>query len=301
MGYTLYLFSMCRRACILLASPIEEDDEDMQPTASDWSRGLHSARKTLRLSRNRLSRIAGVSAETIKAYELGLRHPTRSLLVAILDGLKLERNARNNILADAGFSPDGGSLGPDRFSGYQFSPQSAKCHVDAMPWPAFILNDYAEVTCCNPLTERLWGIELEREFPNMLDRNMLSVASNPRFADRVENWEEMMRVGIGVFKGHHLGAEAIDNASPYFSRILERFLQGDPKYVGRMMNLWQETPPHEPKVRWEYEVHWNEPGIGRMSFLAVVNTANADDGLAFNDWMPVNAVTWQRLGRLRRR
>jgi hypothetical protein len=44
--------------------------------------------------------------------------------------------------------------------------------------------------------------------------------------------------------------------------VLERFLKGDPKYVGRLMELWQETVPREPKVRWEYDVHWNEPEIG---------------------------------------
>ena len=83
--------------------------------------------------------------------------------------------------------------------------------------------------------------------------------------------------------------------------MLDRFLKGDPKYVGRLMQLWQETLPREPKVRWEYEVLWNEPGIGRMRFLAVVNTASEPDGLAFNDWMPVGAETWKNFEALQKR
>jgi transcriptional regulator with XRE-family HTH domain len=273
----------------------------MQPTANDWSQGLYSARTSLRLSRTTLARLAGVSAETIKAYELGLRHPTRLYLVAILDALRLERHARNEILFSAGFAPDGEGLGPTRVPHYMFSPAEAARHVEAMPWPAFVLNEYTEVVFVNKLVERLWDIDLEEEFPNPLDRNLVSVASLPRFADRVENWEETMAVGISVFKGHHRGAEMLDSASPYFKQVLERFLRGDPKYVGRLMQLWQETPPRDPKVRWEYEIIWNEPGIGRLHFISVVNTASEPDGLAFNDWMPVDAPTWEALERIRTR
>jgi hypothetical protein len=128
----------------------------------------------------------------------------------------------------------------------------------------------------------------------------MSVASNPRFAERVENWDEAMQAGIGVFKGHHRGPEDVENAGPYFSQVLDRFLAGDPKYTSRLLELWQETLPREPKVRWEYEVLWNEPGLGRMRFLAVVNTANEQDGLAFNDWIPVGAESWECLGRLKK-
>lgn len=274
--------------------------EYMQPTAN-WPQTLHNTRKALRLSRTDLGRLAGVSSETIKAYELGLRHPTRSLLVSLLDALKIERQARNEILVGAGFAPDGEGLGPGRLPHYMYSPAEAALHVEEMPWPAFVLNEYTEVVAANSLTELLWNIDLEREFPNPLDRSMMAVASNPRFADRVENWDEAMQQAIGVFKGHYRGPEDVENASPYFAQVLERFLSGSPKYAGRLMELWQETPPRDPKVRWEYEVQWNEPGIGLMSFLSVVNTASEPDGLAFNDWIPIGSETWGRFEELRKK
>jgi hypothetical protein len=245
--------------------------------------------------------MAGVSAETIKAYETGLRQPTRTFLVSILDALRIERQQRNDILVGAGFAPDGERLGALGLPHYMFSLAEAAEHLQEKPWPAFVLNEYTEVVAVNSLAELLWDIDLEREFPEQLDRNLVSVASSPRFADRVENWDEVMQQGLGVFKGHHRGPEDIDNASPYFQQVLERFLKGDPKYVGRLMELWQETMPREPRVRWEYEVQWNEPGIGRMRFLSIVNTANEQDGLAFNDWIPVGAESWANLEQLKKR
>jgi hypothetical protein len=44
-----------------------------------------------------------------------------------------------------------------------------------------------------------------------------------------------------------------------------------------------------------YPVVWNEPGIGRISFRAVVTTANEPAGLAFNDWIPADAESWEHL------
>ena len=269
-----------------------------QPSASVWPRQLYAARTNLHLSRKALGKLAGVSEATIKAYELGFRQPTRVYLVAILDALRVERHTRNEIMTSAGFAPDGDQLGASHTPHYSFPMPEAKEHVEKMPWPAFVLNEYTEVVCCNDLVERLWGIDLEREFPNPLDRNLVSVASSPRFADRVENWEEMMAVGASVFKGHHRGPDGPEQPSVYFAQIVQRFMAGDPKYATRMAEIWAAAPPREPKIRWEYEVRWREPGLGRMHFFCIVNTANEQDGLAFNDWIPVDAESWERLGKL---
>jgi transcriptional regulator with XRE-family HTH domain len=194
----------------------------MQPSAT-WPHSLHAARRAVRLSRTALGRLAGVSAETIKAYETGLRQPTRSYLLAILDALKVERHLRNEILVGAGFAPDGDELGSIGVPHYMYSLADAAKHVEEMPWPAFVLNEYTEIVAANKLIELLWDIDLKREFPDPLDRNMIAVASNPRFAARVENWDATMQQGIGVFKGHHRGPEEIDNASPTSRRCWSAF------------------------------------------------------------------------------
>ncbi len=273
----------------------------MQPVAGDWSAKLEAARKDLRLSRTALAELSGVSAPTIKAYEYGLRHPTRGLLIAILDALKLERNARDSILVGAGLAPDGQFLGPDRFPAYMFTAQEALEHMEELPWPAFIFNDVLEVVVANQVAQRLWGIDLDREFPKPIDRNMLAVSSSPRFAGKVDNWEEMVGVAISVFKGHHRGPEALDSLSPYFAEVVQRFSQGDPTHAARFAALWQQTEGRDPKVRWTYPVIWHEAGIGRITFKALVTTANEPDGLAFNDWVPMDARSWECLAEILKR
>lgn len=263
-----------------------------------WGEELRAARQDLGLSREALSKLSGVSAATVKAYEDGTRNPSRLMLTAILEALKVDRAARNSILTKAGFAPDGQSLGSVTEPGYMFTVEEAAEYLQQYPWPAFVLNEFVEVVCCNKLAERLWGIDLEREFPDHIDRSMLAVASNPRFADKVDNWEDMMRVATGIFKGHHRGPEDLERASPYFSQVMQRFVTGDPKYVRRFMELWQETPPRPPKVRWSFPVIWNEPNIGVVRFECFVSTANEPDGLAFNDWIPMDAESWQNFSAI---
>jgi transcriptional regulator with XRE-family HTH domain len=251
----------------------------MSPAANDWSHRLLEARKALKLTRSALASLAQVSPQTIKAYEHGLRHPTRHLLGAILDALKLDRLTRNEVLEGVGFAPDGRYLGPGGAPGYMYTLADAHAHADSLPWPSF------------------WAVDLEREFPDPIDRNMLGLASNPRFGDRIDNWDEMVGVGIAVFKGHHLGPESIENASPYFGEVMRRFVQGSPEYAARFGELWQTAEPHSAKVRWVYPVRWKEPDVGLIDFVAVVTTANEEEGLAFNDWIPVGAESWANLTR----
>jgi transcriptional regulator with XRE-family HTH domain len=266
----------------------------MEP-ANSWSLRLQAARKALRISRSELAAKARVSVQTVKAYELGLRHPSRLFLTAILDALKMERSTRNEILESAGFAPDGRHLGPDRSPNYMFTLDQALEYIEGLPWPAFIFNDVIEVVVANQTAQKLWGVDLEREFLTPIERNMLGISTLPRFGDKVENWDELIKVGISVFKGHHLGAETLEGTSLYFKEILDRFVKGNPAYAVRFAALWQEAEPHEPKVRWEYPVQWCEPGIGPIAFRGIATTANDPDGLAFNDWIPVGAESWANM------
>src|SRR3990172_7711109 len=120
--------------------------------------GLREARKALRLSQRAVALAAGVSPQTVKAYELGLRRPSRALLTAILDALKVERGERNRILLAAGFAPDGLSLRP-RAADLAFSLQEAAAEVGGQPWPDFVASELMEVLAANRVAERLWGTE----------------------------------------------------------------------------------------------------------------------------------------------
>jgi hypothetical protein len=171
--------------------------------------------------------------------------------------------------------------------------------VDRAAWPAFVLNEMSEVVVANATALSLWGVDL-RDYPTIGDRSMLSFVSDPRFADRIANWDEAVGTIASVFKGHFRGAEDLDDPSPVFRTMLEKFLAGDPAYVARFLQLWQVAEPAPYLMRWHYRMVWEEPAAGRMEFDGVVSNCNQHEGWSFNDWVPVDAGTWEALGRVRR-
>ena len=106
---------------------------------------------------------------------------------------------------------------------------------------------------------------------------------------------------VAVWKGHHRGPEDLDNTSPFFGAMLERFLDGDPAVIAGFAAAWQTGPARTPKLRWDYPVVWDEPGIGVMRFHCFASAASEPDGLSFNDWIPLDAETWVRLEQVRQR
>lgn len=78
------------------------------------------------------------------------------------------------------------------------------------------------------------------------------------------------------------------------------FLNGEPKYITKFMTLFANVEPATGKIRWSYPVAWNESGVGEMRFHCFASAANEEDGLSFQDWIPLDAETWAALGRLAR-
>jgi transcriptional regulator with XRE-family HTH domain len=265
-----------------------------------WFAQLAQARASLGISQEDLAARSHVSAASIRAYETGKRHPSRVYLTAILDALKLDHASRNVTLAAAGYVPDGPSLPMGEPRG-TFSRSEATTLVHAARWPAFVIDEFTSIIAANDLAQRIWGVDLREEFTDPLDRNLLSVASNPRFADRCLNWEEAVSLIVAVFKRKEWGEpERIDAPSPPFAAVLERFLNGDSKYVARLIDIWQKVPAGywDEKMRWSYPVVWNQPGAGVIRFECVVTVASHADCTNFNDWVPVGSDSWSVLERL---
>lgn len=264
-----------------------------------WFDMLAAARARLGLTQADLAERSHVSANTIKAYEAGRRHPSRPYLAALLDALKIGREERNRILEDAGYASDGYEIGPWVYGRFMFTPDEAAAFIEQYDWPAFLLSEMMDVTSANAAAQRLWRVDLTREFLEPGARNLMSVVSDPRFAEHLANMPEALRVMASVFKGHHRGAETLDDPSPEFSAILNRFMAGDPAYLQVLLRAWQDAVPRTPKIRWEYPVVWSDPDAGMLRFRSIVNPASEPDGLAFNDWIPLDAQTWDGLRHLK--
>ena len=267
----------------------------------EWRIQLRHARQHLRLSREAASRLSDVPAGTIKTYEIGRRRPPHAKLTALLTAYRLNRDEQRRILEGAGFASDGQ---PEAAAGNHIwhTAEEAEAEVQRHAWPAYVIDEFSRVVAANDAVQCLWGVDLRHEFASPVERNLLSVASNPRFADRCINWDEAIGTILSVFKAHDWAPERVEDPGPYFAAVLEHFMKGDPKYVARFLKLWESAPSTwDKKARWTFPVVWDEPGIGVMRFTSIASPANDPDGLAFNDWIPLDAETWQRLEQVKGR
>lgn len=270
-------------------------------TDADWRDQLRDTRRRLKLTQAQLAERAGISTEALRAYENGRRHPRREHLTQIVDALQVDRGWRNRLLHAAGYAPDGIEMRPQDIEEWWMTSEEAGEEIDAYAWPAFIMSERGEVMHANAAAQAVWSVDMTREFLDPVERNLFSIASMPRFADRCVNWEEAMATIARMFKTFHRTQEAVEAPSPYFAAVLEHFLKGDPKYVASLGKIWEDAPAnHRYKIRWNYPIVWEQPGIGRMTFRCLISTAGEIDGLAINDWVPVDAASWQVLEATKR-
>jgi hypothetical protein len=220
--------------------------------------------------------------------------------VKVLNALGVTAAEGRRILESAGFSAPDSLFPPVRFPDYFFTIEQLQAEVEAVPWPEFVLNNASEVVAANKAVQALWGIDFatERATRTRAQMNLLSVASQRRFADKILNWDECVGTLAAAFKGQPQEPASLDDPDPYFSEVLHEFAGGDPAFLSRLITVWAATPARSPKVRWSYRVDWKDESAGVMHFLALVSNASEPDALSFNDWIPVGAESWSALERV---
>jgi transcriptional regulator with XRE-family HTH domain len=271
---------------------------------SVWRRKLRDVRQRLGLSQREVAERAGLSPESIRAYETGRRRPTRERLAAILQALDATVYDASEILEGAGFSTPSSAFPDGEYPNYYFfTMDEVQAEVELVGWPEFVTGGANDVVAANAAAQALWGIDFAREHATRprAQLNLLSVASQHRFADRVVNWDECVAVMAAVFKGRPVNPASLDEPDPYFSEVLQAFADGDPAFLARLVRIWVATPARDAKVRWSYRVVWRDEEFGEMRFHCIVSTASEPGALAFNDWHPLDADTWTVLERVKAR
>jgi transcriptional regulator with XRE-family HTH domain len=258
---------------------------------SDWNDRLRRARRAAGMTQAAVGHAAGLSMQTVRAYERRRRHPTRPHLVAMLDALRVERGERNAMLASAGFAGDADAQRGGTSDG-TFSTAEAADEVRHYRWPAFVTNEYATVLAANRATQGLWSTPFGRHRSDMAERNLLTVLSNSHLAKCLLNWDEALTRVISVVKGHAGGGEDLDHPSPQFKIVLDRIFAGDAAVVARFMQLWHKAPVPPAKLRWSYPIVWQQDDGALLRFDCFVSMANAADALTFHDWIPLDGMTW---------
>ena len=215
----------------------------------------------------------------------------------MLNALKPDRVRRNALLAGAGYAPEEPfhSHTPD----YHFSVDQAAVEIERYPWPISVTNDLMEVVGANELAWKLWGVRMQ-DLPTHVERNMMTFLTHPVFARRFKNWDEAVSKAVAIAKFNAPDAATMpEHMAAYFAPIMERFLQGDPQYVARFLGIWETTPAHQPKVRFRYPIVWQDAEVGEIRMSAVAHPANEASYLVLNDWIPVDAESWERLEQVR--
>ena len=262
-----------------------------------WFAKLKEWRLATHFTRESLAARAGVSSESIKAYEFGRRKPPREVLTALLDTLSVHALQRDWILEEVGYASDGRMTGKDRLDP-EHSWSEALAEIEAVPWPAAISNEAMDTIAANAVCQRLWGVDLSKEFNTPVHRNLLAQMSNPRIADQLLNWEEAVRILLSMVKGSYGDVAEHGESSGYFQSVMAHFLAGEPRYVQAAMRLWMDVEPAILKWRFRYPVVWQHPREGVLRFEVVVNPVNRAERIVINDWIPIDAPTWDGVRRL---
>lgn len=244
-----------------------------------------------------------MSPETVRAYEMKSRRPDLARLQRLLNALNPPRAERNAILRGAGFLVEDAQFPSHRFPNYFFSAGELDDAIERYPWPSFVLNDSSEFVAANKACGAIWGVDFhaEREKRTRPQMNVLSVASDLRFADKLVNWEACIGALIAAVKGRPHDPRSMDEPDPYFDQVLAEFAEGDPRFLQRIAEVWEKTTARAPKCRWGYPVVWRDPDVGEMRFDGLVTTASEPDALAWNDWIPLDAQSWSNLESVKRR
>jgi transcriptional regulator with XRE-family HTH domain len=263
----------------------------------EWRSLLREQRERRRLSQTELASHAGVSASAIKAYENGSRHPTPEALSALIEALGVPPEQANRIRAGAGYSVDLRWLIHGRYA-------SRELHVlqeqaERYPWPVWLVNVTADVLVANRALFAALGPELTEWTRAHWPVNQIATASEPRFADRVANWDEAVTFMVGIAKGEQRLEHNMERPASIVAEAVTKFLSGDPNYVRRLLSLWESAPPVDISMRMHYPWHWRAPDGRVMRFLAVLHRADIWNELTWGDWIPQDAETWTILAELK--
>ncbi len=255
------------------------------------------------MTRAELAARSGVPADTIRRWEDGSRNPTLPRLLRVLDALDCPGAEANAILRGAGFPTQRTLFPSDRFPNYFYTVEELQQTVEEVPWGEFVLNDNVEVVAANSAIQAVWRVDFAQEKAKRASAqmNLLSVASDHQFAGRMVNWDECVATLASAFKGRPRDPHTLDQPDPYFDAVLAEFARGDPAFLARLIEVFAATPAREPKCRWTYPVVWNDDDFGELRFIGVVNSASEPDGLAFNDWIPIDANSWEALEHVKAR
>ncbi|MGH7622527.1 MAG: helix-turn-helix domain-containing protein [Gemmatimonadaceae bacterium] len=258
----------------------------------DWRSSLREHRIARRISQPEIARRAGLSVSAVKGYEGGQRHPSSDALMAIIDAIGLPFEDANRIRAGAGYVIDLRAILNER---YASNHDALREEVEHYAWPVFVTNQASDVLFANRAFRLVVGLE-SRPQPIAEKRfNILARASDPEFADRVLNWDQVMTFIIGLAKAETRFEQNLERPGSFVRDAVTSFLNGNPDYIRRLLMLWEAAPPIPHGTRFHYDLQWRHEDGGVLHFGCSMTVADIWDELMWHDWVPADAESWTAL------
>lgn len=263
----------------------------------DWRQALREYRVQRRLSQPEVARRSGLSLSAVKAYENGQRHPSREALTAITDALGMTAGQANPILAGAGYATNWRAIYHQAYGPREVDWFTEE--VERSAWPVFVTNEASDLIAANRAFRNLVGVPLRERLPRADKWNFLALSSTPSYAERLENWDEAMTFVLGLAKMDLRRQINPERPAPWTTEPYQRFLQGDPIYVTRMLRLWEPAEPVAHTTRMHYPVRWRHESGQLLRFAAMMHVADVWQVFAWHDWVPEDADTLRLLADLK--
>ncbi len=264
--------------------------------ALDWRAELRAHRLERGLSQAEVARRAGLSLSAVKAYERGDRRPSARALDEMIEAIGLAHDEANPIRAGAGYAIDWQGVLERR---YVAEPGELRRQADELPWPAFITNQASYVVHWNRAFERLWDVDVEREYPDPMSRNLLAGASIARFARCIANYEETMAFFLGMIKGDPRIQADLEVPAPWHRDAVGQLADGDPGELRRLLDAWEKAQPISHRIRHQYRVAWSYRGVGpTIHFIGLHTVCDIWNELSWQEWIPSDAESWAALASL---
>lgn len=261
----------------------------------DWNKRLRAARRELGLGPGDLAERAGLSEASVRAYEMGRRHPTREHLSRILECLRLDRQSRNELFIAAGLAPDAIEL-PD---GSMTRRETIRLIHDR-PWPSFVLNEVMEIIGGNRIGLKLAGLT-QKDLEDRVERSVLLIAARivaaPPTNDQMRDWGVVAKRAIARMKAAGVGT--LEHPDPYFAAILDRIARGGSALMREFAAQWESTPARaQPSVSWAFEAQWTLREGGNVRLHCVATRVNTQDPIEIHDFIPADATSAATLERI---
>jgi transcriptional regulator with XRE-family HTH domain len=263
----------------------------MRPAHVEWRASLRDLRRRRNLTRSTLADRSGLSADSLRSYELGRRRPTRENLSRLLECLDADQATRNAIFADAGYASDATA---GRYAERGLTRREAVAVVHRMKWPALLVGGTNILAVNDPAARVLSVRDLRTKRPAALTQ-----AARRAIGLRCENWDDLVAGTIAAFKATFPDEVSEEGPSPAFAPMFAAYCVGDPLLTRRLKQLWATTPAFQPTYAGRtYNVIWRSAGRARIRFEAIVNCVNTVTGLYVHNWIAVDARSHRLLETL---